>query len=304
MVFWTLFLLTVSSVVEAFLSSREASREEDSSVLVYPHLMKTGGTSLSIILALTTRVVCGSRLSSEFRRDANCTDGAWYGNRRDQYEKFTLGLPVARPGHARCAFGHFSAARPELLARTVLDSFPTPRFLLLLRSPIHQRASYFAQGKGTSSTRNFSAWIRGSEYEARERGMQIKAYALLGAPDADALFEDARVAWIGVTHLWHESLCSLARDVLGPNSLLASSPDLWTVSSRLKRNQKAPFEAIVSPEDHAHLSLLESREIYFVNLVAARIRRRYAGLVVPACLVPAGAEENEKLTTDRRGRRL
>lgn len=248
----------------------KATDANSSTTYVYPHMMKTGGTTLSVVLALTTRVVCGSRLSSEFQHKDECPPGKpWFGTRQDQFVELSRGL-AATPWETtlpRCAFGHFLPATPKRLVHGAIAAFPDAKLLLLLRDPVAHRASYFAQNKGTARpAANFSSWIRSRAYRRAEYGMQVAAYAWLGSPDADALLANDKVAWVGVADAWMDSLCQLAT-VLG----VRLADGVWALKSRL-RPHGSPLQDVVSVDDFAFLAHLEAEEARFVRLVLRHVQ--------------------------------
>lgn len=190
----------------------------------YPHVMKTGGTSLSIVLAHATKPMCGSKVSEDLTDKAldaceghtATADGTSYIPNGDNF------VPKQLPARANVSslYGHADAA-------WILARFPHARMLVLLRRPAPHRLAWFQELKGSAANfmprGNFSMWIRSSAYASLERSFQIKQHeallrkrhhSLSGAAAAEALLSNPSVSWVGIADNWLASML-LLEELLG-----------------------------------------------------------------------------------------
>lgn len=189
----------------------------------YPHVMKTGGTSLSIVLAHTTSPLCGSRVSehlSDAALDA-CERGERDADSRSYIPNGDNFVPRQVPARANVSvlYGHADAS-------WILARFPRARLLVLLRRPVPHRLAWFQEFKGTAARYrtggNLSLWIRSAGYLSLEHSIQLKQYDELfngqsdasGSTMAEALVSHPSVAWVGVADNWLASML-LLEDLIG-----------------------------------------------------------------------------------------
>jgi hypothetical protein len=232
---------------------RQQSPSRDT-LYAYPHVKKTGGTSLSLVLAQTTHVLCGSRPSDDLTDEAlnACGRGVPvpvsagsldYIPNGDNYVPSTT-TPVR--ANVSSVYGHVPSVEWLQLR------FPTARLLLLLRRPVPHRLTWFQEAKGTARTfvpRNFSAWIRSPQYASYEQSLQLRHYAPLlrdsarsgTAAAAAALLAHPRVAWVGVSDNWLASML-----------LLEQLLDVPLVSFAAQLHTRFKGGALFSRKDAAH----------------------------------------------------
>ena len=298
-------------------------------IYMFPHLEKTGGTSLSFVLAMAGQVVCGSAASAGWcwkqmcHRDACMFNQskAWHENMveftSDQHQRTRL-AHVQRLAHhhghtasnkVQTAFAH---ERPEVLRAM----FPKGKMLLLFRSPDAHRVSFFSamRSERWASETNFSTWIRGDSY-VHVRGMQLKwAHNALYAdkaldsaaepPPAKntalALLEGRDIAWVGLLEQWDSSMCMLSR-ALGLQSQFYSFARNMHTRWYTKDD---PLNALrlasgVTPEDYSRLLALEANEWQFVSLLSREISNRIAAEGPCACDTVNTMPASEALPAER-----
>ena len=177
---------------------------EETLPIVFSHLEKTGGTSLSVILAATTNVICGSALSEGWLF-ARCNDDGssplsgrpcstkphrtqpgsqtclmnsslpWFHGRIEQQDKYqrerlTRGISAAAQAGLRGRDGDptsLSSAFAHESPAIFMGIFPQgAKLLLLFRQPDAHRRSYFAAMRNLlfRDTHNYSDFLRSSAY--------------------------------------------------------------------------------------------------------------------------------------------
>lgn len=255
--------------------------------LMYCHLMKTGGTSLSVLLYYATTVVEGSHISNSFADDAAMAKMRKFfpaDNTLAFVKTQNESMQSLRRSSLRVAYGHNTIFGVMAGRYTDLGLHAKKaRFLVLLRSPWQHRLSWFNSKLGTAKTfGNFSKWIRGKKYVEKggERSMQMKFHSNLchdrltagedldGIHAAAGLLNNPRVPWVGVSDFWFESMVSLEL-VLGVPLL----EHALMLHSRI-RNPVADLESNFKTEDYAYFMTLEADESLFVDAIARDVRYR------------------------------
>ena len=180
------------------------SSNEQRPPFIFPHLEKTGGTSLSVILAATTKVLCGSALSEGWLWERCNDDGSrlpsgrpcsptairvqrgvqtcvansslpWYHGRVEQQDKYqrerlALGIEAAKQAGLYVpegSPGKLTSAFAHDSPGIFMALFPHgSKLLLLFRQPDAHRRSYFAAMRSTMfrDAHNYSDFIRSSAY--------------------------------------------------------------------------------------------------------------------------------------------
>lgn len=277
---------------------------------VFPHLEKTGGTSLSLVLSMAMHVVCGSAASAGWCWKQTCQKDAcvfnsslaWHENmwefKADSSQRNRLahvrtlahqhGLSTTTSLHVAFAHEHPSVLR---------TMFPKSKMLLLFRWPDGHRVSFFNAQRSTRWPKeaNFSTWIRGDGY-VHARGMQLKwaHNALHGdsqmtreqldtltqlppaTETAVTLIGRSDVTWVGILEQWDHSICLLSR-ALG----LTSQP-FYSFARNIHTRWYAkddPLNTVrtassISHDDYARLIALEAAEWQFISLLGKDVSNR------------------------------
>lgn len=177
---------------------------EDPLPIIFPHLEKTGGTSLSVILAATTNVICGSALSEGWLFERCNDDGSrplsgrscstkpqrtqpgtqtclmnsslpWFHGRIEQQDKYqrerlTRGIDAAAQAGLReleASSTMPTSAFAHESPATFMGIFPQGgKLLLLFRQPDAHRRSYFAAMRHLlfRDSHNYSDFLHSSTY--------------------------------------------------------------------------------------------------------------------------------------------
>ena len=280
-----------------------------SNVYIFPHLEKTGGTSLSFVLAMAMEVICGSAASSGWCWKPICEKNAcmfnasmaWHENMvefRDKYQ-FNRLAHVHRLAHqhgltvSRSLQGAFAHEHPSVF-RTM---FPQGKFLLLFRWPDGHRVSLFnaQRSERWPAEANFSTWLRSDSY-IHVRGAQLKwAHSALHADQtmtrtqldalaflppatetAVALLERSDVAWVGILEQWDSSMCLLSRALgLTGHAFYSFARNIHTRWYPKDDPLNAMHTAsTVSHDDYQRLMDLEALEWQFISLLGKDISNR------------------------------
>ena len=175
---------------------------------VYPHALKTGGTTLSLLLssaAGTDRIIPGSGISQSFDLRYFCDVAnrssighrysaswltcpslpSWVGDKIAEgsltYHRLCPGCNRSGSDRLRIGFGHMVAEHLSVL-------FPRAKLLLLVRDPFDHRLSWYNERK-SPSTRSHSHvldWMRSSTYSEEMRGYQMRFNRLGCAQQEDS----------------------------------------------------------------------------------------------------------------------
>ena len=283
-----------------------------SNIFVFPHLEKNGGTSLSLVLAMATQVICGSAASAgwcwkQLCRSPSCvfvtglawhegmsefSSDQWQRNRLAHVQKLSYRHGLSPSRALQSAFAH---ERPSVLRYM----FPQSRMLLLFRSPDAHRHSFFhAQRWRWPDETNFSTWIRSDSYVHALATQLLWAQNALsdaagpppplesatrGVPDAKttalALLEHEHIAWVGLLEQWDSSMCLLARalGLASTTSFYDFARDVHTRWYPRTEAMNAVHVAVGLPDEDFNLLLkLEAAEWRFVSLLSRVITDRIA----------------------------
>jgi len=200
------------------------------------------------------------------------------------------------------AFAHGSVTALAEFVVQRAPELPQPKYLLLLRTTIEQRTSYFLEkvfhytqaededGEWTDhlaqkARDQFHDWIRSDAYDHNFFNLQIEKYASLmprtpsdGSHAAEMLRANNAVAWIGVSDDWAMSMCLLER-VLGIAqfySFARKSKSRMTVDlSRTRLLERNAFMDNMSDEMYKYIIDKEVKEISFVTNVQYHNTREY-----------------------------
>ena len=253
-------------------------------VLVFPHIMKTGGTALSTVLYYASKcVVAGSHESAGFKLGSRSALGLAF--RRSDAESEAR----FRRGQAVVAYAHADVDNWRRLVNVHRQVGQSVRFLVLVRQPVPHRMSWFKEQKGGSASKfpaEFGAWVRSKDYSDEMLSYQLQYLKSLwkgrlntsegnGDEEARALLTNPDVAWVGVSDNWAQSMLTLEPVLSAPLLDFALSVD-----SRTKAKALA-----VNASDYAYLAALEARESIFVATLSREVDSK-AALIASKRLEP------------------